>query len=255
MSPSLTIDLNADLGERPEATDVDAELMRYITSANIACGGHAGNVRSIRQTIETALALGVAVGAHPSYPDLANFGRVAMKIAPSELEGSLRDQVQLIASIAAELGTRVEHVKPHGALYHSANSDPAVASVIADAVAAVDNSLIVVAQYASPALEIFQRAGLRTATEAFADRAYEPDGRLRSRVLPGALLTPAQAVEQALNVVVNGYAIATDGSQVVMKPETLCIHSDTPSAPEIARRMREGLEREGVRVGELGTAK
>jgi 5-oxoprolinase (ATP-hydrolysing) subunit A len=252
MTRSSAIDLNADLGERPDATDVDAELMRYITSANIACGGHAGDERSIRQTIETALSLGVAIGAHPSYPDITNFGRVAMNIGPSELEHSLRDQLNLIISIARDLGARVGHVKPHGALYHSANSDPAVARAIADAVAAVDYSLIVVAQYASPALEVFQRAGLRTATEAFADRAYEPDGRLRSRSLPGALLTAPQAVEQALNIVMNGYAIASDGSQLTITPDTLCIHSDTPSAPEIARSIRERLEHEGIRPTPLG---
>jgi 5-oxoprolinase (ATP-hydrolysing) subunit A len=252
MIRSITIDLNADLGEHPEARDVDVELMGYITSANIACGGHAGDARSIRQTIETALSLGVAVGAHPSYPDITNFGRLAMKLEPAELKRSLREQLNLILSIASELGARVGHVKPHGALYHSVNSDPAVARIIADAVTAEDHSLIVVAQFASPALDVFQRAGLRTATEAFADRAYEPDGRLRSRSLSGALLTATQAVEQASNIVMNGYAIATDGSQLTIKPDTLCIHSDTPSATEIARRIRENLEQQGIRPTPLG---
>ena len=253
MTRSLTIDLNADLGEHPEASDVDTELMRHITSANIACGGHAGDARSIRQTIETALSLGVAVGAHPSYPDITNFGRVAMVIEPSKLEGSLRDQLNLIIRVAGDLGARVGYVKPHGALYHAANFDPVVARIIVDAVAAVDDSLIVVAQYASLALATFHQVGLRTATEAFADRAYEADGRLRSRSLPGALLTATQAVEQALNIAMNGNAIATDGSQLTIKPDTLCIHSDTPSAPEIARRIRENLEWQGIRPTPITT--
>jgi UPF0271 protein len=248
---TVTIDLNADLGERPDAVEIDAELMRYISSANIACGGHAGDEQSVRRTIEIARKCGVAVGAHPSFPDRANFGRVAMRIPPPELKQALLDQLRMMMSVAETLGVRVVHVKPHGALYHAANSDPAVASVIAAAVAAIDARMVVVAQFGSPAVSAYQRAGLRTATEAFADRAYEPDGTLRARSLPGALLKPADAVAQAVNIVVNGYAVAGDGTHLKMNPDTLCLHSDTPRAPEIARLVRESLSQAGIRIANL----
>ncbi|MGE5112636.1 MAG: 5-oxoprolinase subunit PxpA [Acidobacteriaceae bacterium] len=244
----ITIDLNADLGEYPDAFDSDVELMRYISSANIACGGHAGDEQSVRRTIEIARKCGVAVGAHPSFPDRANFGRVAMRIPPAELEKALLEQLQMILSVAQASGVRVTHVKPHGALYHAANSDPVIAGVIAAAIAATDAKIIVVAQFGSPAVSAYQRAGLGAATEAFADRAYEPDGRLRARSLAGALLKPADAVAQAVNIVVNGYAVASDGTHLNMNPDTLCFHSDTPGAPEIARLVRAALERTGVLV-------
>lgn len=247
----VRIDLNADLGERPEAHDVDAELMKYITSANIACGGHAGDADSICRTIETAQALDVAVGAHPSFPDRLNFGRVAMKTEPSVLQRSLEDQIALIVDVAARCGVKVRHVKPHGALYHSANSEASVAQAIANAVRALDSSMIVVAQYGSNALECYHRVGLRTATEAFADRAYESSGALRSRTLPGALLDENFAVEQARNIVLRGLIVTSDGSRLPIHPDTLCFHSDTPNATVIARRVRDGLQAAKVRIAPL----
>lgn len=247
----LTIDLNADLGEYPDAFENDAQLMRYISSANIACGGHAGDKQSVRRTVEMASKCGVAVGAHPSFPDRANFGRVAMRMPPGELKKALLDQLRMMMSVAETHGVCVVHVKPHGALYHAANSDSAVAGVIAAAVAATNAKTIVIAQFGSPAESAYQRAGLRTATEAFADRAYEPDGTLRARSLPGALLKPDDAVAQAVNIVVNGYAVAGDGTHLKMNPDTLCLHSDTPSAPEIARLVRESLSQAGIRIANL----
>ena len=242
------IDLNADLGECPHAHEADAELMRLITSANIACGGHAGDIKSVRRTVEVARSLGVAVGAHPGYPDRANFGRVAMQIDPAELQRSLQEQIQLVAEVAAQFGVIMTHVKPHGALYHAANSDATVAQAIANAVRSIDASMIVVVQYGSPAVRYFREAGLLTATEAFADRAYEANGTLRSRSLPGALLDEERAVEQALNIVFHDRAAASDGSQLTIRPDTLCFHSDTPNAVAIAKRVREALERAGARI-------
>ena len=247
----IRIDLNADLGERPEAFAVDSALMKLISSANIACGGHAGDAESIRRMIELAQSLGVAVGAHPSFPDRANFGRVAMEIEPAVLQRSLEEQIGLIADIAARFGPTLRHVKPHGALYHSANSEAAVAETIANAVRAVDPSIVVVAQCGSKAVECYRRAGLRTATEAFADRAYESNGALRSRTLSGALLDEDRAVEQATSIVLRGCVYTWDGSRLSVHPDTLCFHSDTPSATSIARRVREALENDGVRITPL----
>ncbi len=244
----IKIDLNADLGEHSEAYAIDAELMKYISSANIACGGHAGDVESIRRTVELAQSSGVTVGAHPSFPDRANFGRVAMKIEPAELQRSLEEQIGLVADVAARFGVKVRHVKPHGALYHSANSDAVVAQTIVNAVRAVGSSMIVVVQYGSAAAECYQHAGLRIATEAFADRAYEPNGALRSRSLMGALLDENHAVKQALSIVLEGHVVASDGSQLTMQPDTLCFHSDTPNAISGAKRVREALENAGVRI-------
>lgn len=244
----LKIDLNADLGERPQAYDIDAELMKYISSANIACGGHAGDAESIHRMIELAQSFGVAVGAHPSFPDRQNFGRTEMKIDAEALQRSLEQQIRLLVDIAGRLGTKVTHVKPHGALYHSASSDPAVTKAIVNAVRAVDPSMIVVAQFGSRAVERYQAAGLRTATEAFADRAYQPDGTLRSRTLSGALLDENRAVEQAKRIVLRGSISTSDGSQLPIHPDTLCFHSDTPNATLIAKHVREALQNAQVRI-------
>jgi len=242
------IDLNADLGECPHSYGADAELMKLITSANIACGGHAGDMQTVRRTVEIARSLGVGVGAHPSYPDRVNFGRVAMQIDPAELQRSLQEQIRLVTEVAAQFGVMVTHVKPHGALYHSANSDATVAQAIAQAVRRIDASMMVVVQYGSPAVRCFREAGLLTATEAFADRAYEANGALRSRSLPGALLDQERAVEQALNIVFHHRAAASDGSQLTIRPDTLCFHSDTPNAVALAKRVREALEQAGARI-------
>lgn len=247
----IKIDLNADLGESPGGYEVDAELMRFITSANIACGGHAGDADSVRRTIELAKSHGVAVGAHPSFPDRANFGRVAMTIEPAELQRSIEQQISLVADIAGRLGLPVSHVKPHGALYHSASADPAIARAVARAVQKLTPSAIVVAQYGSPAVHFYAEIGLATATEAFADRAYEPNGALRSRALPGALLDEDRAVEQALNIVLKQRVVAADGNPLSVRADTLCFHSDTPKAAAIARRVRAALESAGVRIEPL----
>lgn len=244
----LRIDLNADLGERPQAYDIDAELMKYISSANIACGGHAGDAESIHRMLQLAQSFGVAVGAHPSFPDRQNFGRVEMKIDPAALQQSLEQQIGLLADVAARFGIKVRHVKPHGALYHSATSDPAVTQAIVNAVRAVDPSMIVVAQFGSRAVERYQTAGLRTATEAFADRPYEPDGKLRSRTLSGALLDENRAVEQAKSIALHGFISVSDGSKLLIRPDTLCFHSDTPNATAIAKRVREALQNAQVRI-------
>jgi UPF0271 protein len=245
---AMAIDLNADLGENPEACAIDDELMRSITSANIACGGHAGDGESVRRVVTAASSFGVNVGAHPGYPDRANFGRLAIEMPPDELRHALELQITLVSDAAKQCGVRMTHVKPHGALYHAVNLDAKVARTVAEAVYRVDASMIVVVQYGSPAVSFFREQGLLTATEAFVDRAYEADGRLRSRTLPGALLDEERAIAQTLSIVQYHRATAWDGTLLTLAPDTLCLHSDTPNADAMAKRVRGALEQAGVRM-------
>jgi len=245
----ISIDINADLGESEEslAIGTDFELMRYITSANIACGGHAGNEETMRQTLAAARRLNVAVGAHPGYPDQANFGRVESPLSPMEIEASVGQQIMALAKIAEPLDMRLAHVKPHGALYHAANTNREVALAIGRAVKAIDPQLVMVGQAGSPVLEIWHHMGLRFAAEAFADRAYEPDGTLRKRTLSGALLdNPARAAQQAIDIAIRHKIIASDGSESTIEANTICIHSDTPGSVAIAREINQRLKAAGV---------
>jgi len=250
----IYIDINADLGESEEslANGTDFELMRYITSANVACGGHAGNDQTMRKTLAAARKLGVAVGAHPGYPDRANFGRIESALSPAEIEASAHEQVIALARVAESLDMRLVHVKPHGALYHAANKNREVALAVGRAVKAIDPQLVVVGQAGSPALEAWRSMGLRCAAEAFADRVYEPDGTLRKRTLPGALLNdPVRAAQQAVNIAVKHEVIASDGSVLPVEASTICIHSDTPGAAAIAREVNQRLKAAGVLVHAL----
>jgi 5-oxoprolinase (ATP-hydrolysing) subunit A len=247
----IVIDINADLGESPErlANGGDFELMRYITSANVACGGHAGDENTMWQTLAAARKLKVAVGAHPGYPDRTNFGRVASRLSPAEIETSVYEQIAALMKVADSLDIRLTYMKPHGALYHAANIDREVALALARAVRAINPQLIMVGQAASPALEAWRSRGLCCAAEAFGDRVYEPDGTLRKRTLPGALLDdPARAAQQALDIALRRYVVASDGSKLPVSAETICIHSDTPGSAAIARAVRQELEVAGVRV-------
>ena len=253
-SHQLRIDLNADLAESPErlANGSDAELMRYITSANVSCGAHAGDVVTMEQTLELAKQLGLTVGAHPSYPDRENFGRIALEMPHADLTSAIHDQLSELTTMARRLAIPVVHVKPHGALYHACNANAEVTRTVARAVLAVDSHLIMVGQAASSCLAVYREMGLRTAAEAFADRAYEPDGALRSRKLPGSLLDdPAAAAAQAESIVVRGVVATTSASELPLVAETLCMHSDTPGAAAIARAVRERLTAAGVQIRPL----
>ncbi len=247
----MTIDINADLGESEEslASGTDFELMRYITSANIACGGHVGNERTMQETLTAARKLKIAVGAHPSYPDRANFGRIDSTLSPTEIEASVSLQIGTLAEIAASLDMRLVHVKPHGALYHAANTNREVALAIGRAVKAIDPDLVMIGQADSSALEAWRGVGLRCAAEAYADRVYEPDGTLRKRTLSGALLDdPARAAQQAVDIAVRHRVIASDGSEFAVEANTICIHSDTPGSGAIAREVAQQLKTAGVRL-------
>jgi UPF0271 protein len=247
---TTTIDLNCDVGEREDLAPVVQELlMESIASASIACGAHAGNEALMRLTLRQALDHGVIVGAHPGYPDRANFGRLAVEMPVAELEANIEGQVRVLSKLAAEAGVELRYVKPHGALYNRAARDLELARVIARAISRVDRGLAIVGLAGSPALDVWREAAIRVVAEAFADRRYEPDGSLRARRHPDALLhDPEDAARQALRIATRHEVVAWDGSVVKIDAETLCIHGDTPGADGIARSVRKRLEEAGVQV-------
>jgi UPF0271 protein len=251
-SGGLRIDLNCDMGELPEAIadGTQEALMRSITSVNIACGGHAGDEETMRRTIEQALRWKLAIGAHPGYADRMNFGRLELDVPPKEIAASVFEQVRALVQIAAGCGARLVHVKPHGALYNQAVRDRGIAEAIAEGVARWNREVVLVGLAGSPMLDVFREASFAVAGEAFADRRYEPDGTLRSRKFEDALIRdPAEAGWQALSVVERGAVTACDGSEVSVDAQTLCIHGDTPGAPEIAATVARILREAGVSLG------
>jgi len=248
---SRAIDLNADLGELPEALADGREeaLLRLVTSANVACGGHAGDAATMSGVLALARRLGKSVGAHPSYPDRASFGRDSLRMTPDEIEATVFDQVRALAAVAARIDVEVTHVKPHGALYNDAAGDEAIATAIARAVRRWSREAVLVGLAGSVALDVFASAGLRTAAECFADRVYEADGTLRSRKLPGALISdPEMAAEQAVSIARRGHAIGRGGSTVPITADTICVHGDTPGALLIAASVRAALEAAGIDI-------
>jgi UPF0271 protein len=247
----MQIDLNSDLGESfgPWKMGADEALMTSITSANIACGFHAGDPSVMRRTIALAKAHGVAIGAHPGFSDLVGFGRREMHVSPEEVEDMVLYQVGAIAGIAAAEGMRLQHVKAHGALYNMAARDASLAAAIGRAVAAFDRSLILLGLPNSPLLTEGEKAGLPVAAEIFADRTYEPDGSLTSRRIPGSVIhDPAQVIERAVRMVKTGTVIARNGDVISLKTDTMCLHGDTPGSADLARRIRAALEESGVTV-------
>jgi len=250
-----TIDLNADVGESFGAYRIgaDAGLMKVITSANVAAGFHAGDPSVLRATVKLAKAHGVAVGAHPGFPDLAGFGRRDMHVSPREAEDLVLYQVAAVAGVVAAEGVRLQHVKPHGALFNMAAADPALAAAIARAVAAFDRSLILFGPPDSALIQEGRAAGLRVAREGFADRAYEPGGRLLSRSVSGAVIDDVDAVvRRARQMAVERSVTAIDGSTLSLDVETICLHGDTPGSDGLAARLRAGLEAAGVIVQAIG---
>ena len=235
-SAEPVIDLNVDLGEGPG----EQPLYAWISSANIACGGHAGDDATMGEAVRLALSHGVAIGAHPSYPDRSGFGRMTMNVAGAELSRELATQIASIRRVAEELGARVTHVKPHGALYNDAAARPEIAVAVADGVAAVSPALLLVGLAGSTALEIWRRRGFTIAAEGFADRAYAPDRTLLPRSRRGAVITdPQTAAAQAVRLAREGHC------------DTICVHADTPGSATIAAAVRAGLETAGFTVRSL----
>ena len=241
-----SIDLNADLGE---GDPYDEDLLRIVSSANIACGGHAGDAESMARTIRSAMANGVAVGAHPGYPDPDGFGRQSGFMQGDALYESLTDQVTALADLAAQLGARVAHVKPHGALYNDAVCDHDLADIIARVTAETPGVPAFVGMANTELERAAKRHGLRFVAEAFVDRAYEADGTLVSRKEPGAVHENlAVATTQAVRLAEDGQVTARNGDEVSVRADTLCIHGDTPGAAEKARAVRDVLETYGVEI-------
>jgi 5-oxoprolinase (ATP-hydrolysing) subunit A len=248
---AITIDLNADLGESFGSWNLgrDEEMMALISSTNIACGFHAGDPLVIRRTIDLAMLNGVTMGAHPGYPDLVGFGRRRLEMAVEELEAAVEYQVAALSGMARAAGGELRHVKPHGALYQVAADDPAVAEAVIRAVSRISRDLMVVGPAGSALVLAGRAAGLAVRSEAFADRAYEPDGRLRSRRLPGAVHDDTSiVVQQALAIAMGQPVVAYDGSSLAISADTLCLHGDTPIAVELARAIRGAFQDRGIQV-------
>ncbi len=249
-----SVDLNCDMGESfgPWQMGRDADLMRYVSSVNIACGFHAGDAMTMRKTVELAIEHNVAIGAHPGYPDLQGFGRRNMSVSLSDLHDIVLYQVAALKGICEAYGTRLGHVKPHGAMYNQAARDSEMSRVIANAVRRIDPTLILFGLSGSRLVDEAGSMGLRTASEAFADRTYRPDGTLTPRTEPGAMITDAEtAAQQALAIVTNGYVVADDGTSVPVKADTICIHGDAGHALEFAAAIFETLKHNGVEMKSL----
>jgi UPF0271 protein len=248
------LDLNADVGEHPAALQdgTEAELIEAVSSVNIACGGHAGDEATMAAVVALALPLGIAIGAHPSYPEREVFGRRALVMPRAALEAAIEAQTRALDAIVHELGGTLRHVKPHGALYNVAARDAEVASAIAAGLRAWRGHVWLVGLAGSQALDVWRAAGFDVAAEAFADRRYEADGSLCSRTQSDALLTePEKAAAQALDIATGRGAIAVDGGRVALTARTLCLHGDTPGAASIAREVRARLVAHGVGIRPL----
>jgi len=253
----MKIDINCDMGESFGAytLGLDEEVIKYITSANIACGYHAGDPLVMEQTISLAKNHGVSVGAHPGFPDLMGFGRRNIDATLPEIRGYVIYQIGALQAFAKAQGLKVEHVKPHGALYLMAVEDEKISEAIVEAIASVDKDLIYVALAGSKGemmTKIGERIGLRVAYEAFPDRAYTPEGTLVSRRQPGAVIKDPDVVAQrALMMAKEGKVVAIDGTEIPFRPETLCVHGDTPGAVNLVKKIQKALTEAGVEVVSL----
>ncbi|MGD8541279.1 MAG: 5-oxoprolinase subunit PxpA [Desulfobacteraceae bacterium] len=255
------IDLNCDMGESFGAytMGMDGEILRHVSSANIACGFHAGDPRVMNRTVRMARDHGVGIGAHPGFPDLAGFGRRNLDCSLEELRDDLIYQIGALQAFCAHHGVRMQHVKPHGALYNLAVGNDAMARTIAQAIAGLDPGLTLVTlagKHAALMNRIGGEVGIRMVFEAFPDRAYTADGTLVARSRPGAVIhDPRQAADRALRMAAEGLVIAEDGTRISLQVDTLCVHGDNPAAVDLARAIHERLEKSGIAVTPMGRAK
>jgi UPF0271 protein len=235
------IDVNSDVGEFPHLLEDGTyyQLMDYITSINIACGGHAGDYNLMKAMIRMGVEKNVTIGAHPGYPDKENFGRKIMDMNPPDIMDTIMKQIENLFEIAAAENTELQHVKPHGALYNQAAKSSTIAHAIGLAVKQIDPQLTIVGLSDSLMIDTWKEMGLNVAGEAFADRSYEADGSLRNRELENALITnPTQAAKQAMMIIKSGEIISMDGNILSINAQTICIHSDTPNALAIAKAVK-----------------
>ncbi|MFI5339119.1 MAG: LamB/YcsF family protein [Candidatus Methylomirabilales bacterium] len=250
----MHIDLNSDMGESYGAYTIgaDDEVLRWVTSANVACGWHGGDPAVMRRTIQRAKELRVRVGAHPSYPDLLGFGRRVMQITRQEARDYILYQIGALRAFAEALGAPLQHVKPHGAIYNAAVKDRELSLGIAEGVADAGGDLILVGLPGSELVRAGQEVGLRVAREAFGDRAYNEDGTLVSRKTAGSLITDPDAVAERVLGFTRGTVWAITGKEIRIEADTICLHGDTPGAGTIARRVRERLDAAGITPKPLG---
>ena len=241
-----TIDLNCDLGE---GCGNDEQLLDFVTSANIACGFHAGDATTMRETVEAAIRKNVAIGAHPGFPDRENFGRTSMNLTPQEIFDIVIYQVGAMKAICEAAGGRLHHVKPHGALYNQAAKNKDMSRAIAEAIRAIDSSLILYGGSQSELINEAENVGLNAASEVFADRTYQPDGSLTPRTMPNALITNSQdSINQALQMVETGAVTSLSGDNVPIRAETICLHGDGEHAVEFAVAIRKAFAEHGIEV-------
>ncbi|GAM14104.1 LamB/YcsF family protein [Mesobacillus selenatarsenatis] len=248
----FSVDLNCDLGESYGLFRIgnDQEVLKHITSANIACGYHAGDHNVMMETVKMAKVFGVKIGAHPGFPDLHGFGRREMKISADEIYNLTIYQIGALVAIAKTCGTKVVHVKPHGALYNMAAKDKEIADAIAGAVADTDPTFILFGLAGSCLVKAGEEKGLQVAHEVFADRTYQPDGSLTPRSETNAIIhDPSLAIKRVVRMVREGRIEAVDGTEIEIKADTICIHGDEPQALDFAVRLNEALKTEGIEVG------
>ena len=241
----MSIDINSDMGELNHllADGTYEKLMDYVTSINVACGGHAGDDEMMAAMVLMAKDKGVSIGAHPSFPDKENFGRKEMEdIDPNDLNDSIRDQIEKLVDIASEHEMELTHVKPHGALYNLAVNNEEISQTIAEAIIDVDSSYKAVGLAGSKMLTVFDALGLDTISEGYVDRTYEADGTLRSRKFDDALITDPQKAADQMKEMLNGNIIAVDGTSVTINISSVCVHSDTPNAVDIAQAVKNQIQ-------------
>jgi UPF0271 protein len=251
----MRIDINGDMGEGFGSYRIgqDESLMPFITSANIACGYHAGDPMIMARTVELARTHGVGVGAHPGYPDLLGYGRRNLETFPGEVKNYILYQIGALAAFARSLGLKLQHVKPHGAMYNLAARDERTAREVIEAVKMYDPELILVTLSGSLCAQMASDAGLRIAREVFPDRAYLSNGQLAPRSKAGAVIhDPEQVKERVLRLVESGRMTSMDGHEIIIQVDTLCVHGDNPEAWQLARVIRQTLESSGIRVAPMG---
>ena len=247
----MKIDLNCDLGESFGAykLGLDDQVLPYISSANVACGFHASDPVVMDKTVALAKDAGVAVGAHPGYPDLQGFGRRNMTIPPREVKAMVMYQIGALQAFCTAHGLKLQHVKPHGALYNMAGKDEALAMAVCEAIQAVDDSLILLGLSGSKMLEAADKIGLRSAREVFADRAYEEDGSLVARTKPGAMITDEdEAVARVIRMIREGRVTAVTGKDIPLRADSVCVHGDSPKALAFVQKIRAALTAEQIQI-------
>jgi UPF0271 protein len=245
------VNLNADMGEGFGAYDIgdDAAMLEMVTTANVACGFHAGDPNVMSRVIRAAVDKGVSIGAHPGFNDLLGFGRRRIDMSMPDIEAMIAYQIGALQGMAATAGARVTHVKPHGALNNMASERDDIAGAIATAVHAVDLDLILVAVSGSSLFRAGTKIGLPVASEAYADRSYGDDGLMTSRKFSNAMIRdPAEAAEQVRRMVLDGIIVSTSGKEIPVNAQTICIHGDEPTGPAVAKAVRAALEAEGIEI-------